>query len=770
MADDEFTFYKDARDGLLTSAADKRRKALNHFDYFLQGYCAQNGIIKTMKGADIPYHGIPGNSTEKSIAEFWDDLIGRFVRYMGEHARAACNPAGPRLGRSTAVGYCSAVKTYFIDKFRMEAPIPVFSSPGVFKGLTDKLEGMLRESNRATGKAMQTEDVSSTRRDREAIATACIWMGTPEFAEFWHLCNASYHCVGRGSETSLIKADGVISMEKCEMVYRYDILAVELQRQKLGGQFQTLPIYPHRDSILEDFYSSLIHLIVVKGCNHDYMLPQLSQAALKKTKSGGSCSDVSRQWTTFHEGIRNTFEVLADEINEKLGSHSNRRGGNQKMIETPSLSGWAAIYRSGLQPKNLATIFDYLFGSAELLSHAGKSLSGWTVKNGDIVMGGQPVTFDDIQTDHESLVKFTDVIFEDDVEGRWKPKVKELLVMTLLLRYDQFVDVLQAHPFTKLVEERHPDTKEMIMERASDDDRSPNPYTCSSVLNSLFINRINQYLEIAGVSNDTFSSWVQEAGKAFVARNGPGGLPLQIWRRYGIEPEGGILMDTRTLIDHFNLQASIIQAIHMEQQRQRHILNDLQQAFNVESRITSSFIVERLFNMEKSLRRLEENLLPEAQPQAPPSSQNVLMFSVSSKSLSTGASLSEVTAAFFADDYPTGWSLQLKSPSYNELDGPGKKKMKNRFSLIKRAVRLVLGHADSFPVNRGNRSQYKQDAFAIARVAEERIRTALQLDKSTITINKMEKIPGLSEYEKTLNLPENTPDDMRIFFYKKMIN
>jgi hypothetical protein len=91
-------------------------------------------------------------------------------------------------------------------------------------------------------------------------------------------------------------------------------------------------------------------------------------------------------------------------------------------------------------------------------------------------------------------------------------------------------------------------------------------------------------------------------------------------------------MDTRTLIDHYNLLASITQSMHMEQQRQRHILSDLQHAFTVESRITSSFIVERLFNMERSLRRIEENLLPEApKPQAPSSLKSVLMFSVSSK-------------------------------------------------------------------------------------------------------------------------------------------
>ncbi|KAG7356503.1 hypothetical protein IV203_001189 [Nitzschia inconspicua] len=46
MSDDEEpnVSYRDARDGLLTSAADKQRKALNHFTYFLKGYCVQIGI------------------------------------------------------------------------------------------------------------------------------------------------------------------------------------------------------------------------------------------------------------------------------------------------------------------------------------------------------------------------------------------------------------------------------------------------------------------------------------------------------------------------------------------------------------------------------------------------------------------------------------------------------------------------------------------------------------------------------------------------------
>ena len=93
-----------------------------------------------------------------------------------------------------------------------------------------KIDGFYRESNRREGKH-DTEEVSSTHQDREAMATACIWMGTPDFAEFWHLSNSSFHCTGRGSEVSLIKADDVIPYEVNELTYRYNVMAVQLQRQ-----------------------------------------------------------------------------------------------------------------------------------------------------------------------------------------------------------------------------------------------------------------------------------------------------------------------------------------------------------------------------------------------------------------------------------------------------------------------------------------------------------------------------------------------------------
>lgn len=117
------------------------------------------------------------------------------------------------------------------------------------------------------------------------------------------------------------------------------------------------PFYPHRDGTLEDFYFSLIHLIIVKGCDHKYVLPQFSQAALKTKKTGESSSDVSRQWSAFFEGIRSVFEILINEINEEcvhgelpesnLGERTDFKSA-QKNIKEKALEGCKLVGPDGV--------------------------------------------------------------------------------------------------------------------------------------------------------------------------------------------------------------------------------------------------------------------------------------------------------------------------------------------------------------------------------------------------------------------------------------
>lgn len=193
-------------------------------------------------------------------------------------------------------------------------------------------------------------------------------------------------------------------------------------------------------------------MIVINGCNHECTLPNFSKAALK-TKAGKSDSGMSGEWTKLFDELCNTFEALAHEMNEELTSHCNGSGSDQVMAESPSLTGFAQTFRTGWTVCSIHSVFDHMTGSLVLTQQAGKAASKWTAKIGDSIIGGQPPTFDDIESDPDTLRRFTNVLFKDDANGHWSPKTRELLVMALLLRHDQFVDILQAHPFSTVVED-----------------------------------------------------------------------------------------------------------------------------------------------------------------------------------------------------------------------------------------------------------------------------------------------------------------------------
>lgn len=92
------------------------------------------------------------------------------------------------------------------------------------------------------------------------------------------------------------------------------------------------------------------------------------------------------------------------------------------------------------------TIFECSCGSAKLSSQAGKSSSRWTVKIGDLIMGGICPTMGDIEEHCDKLQAFIDTSFEDDTAERWNPQVRELLVMVLLLRWKDFVKIVSSQP------------------------------------------------------------------------------------------------------------------------------------------------------------------------------------------------------------------------------------------------------------------------------------------------------------------------------------
>ena len=302
------------------------------------------------------------------------------------------------------------------------------------------------------------------------------------------------------------------------------------------------------------------------------------------------------------------------------------------MAELSSVSGIAQIFRTDWELRGCDTLFECICGSFVMSQQAGKTVSRWTAKIGDLTVGGQPPTFDDVEGDHGKPQAFTSILFEDDFNGCWHPRVRELLVMALPLRHHQFSDVLESRPGVTpkpagVVGMRH----------------------CFSH-NHLFVCRVKQALKKSGIGEVQFGGWVSEAHNSFLSRNMPG-LPIEKLQSCGGN-KGQILMDPRTFVDHFNALSGVTQNLHANVISLQHAVNDL--CCNQQTgRILDDCMIENFDKLTKSVTRIENQVCgePSRASQTIPTSENgIIKFLVASKSLANQMSVSDVAVAFFVDD------------------------------------------------------------------------------------------------------------------------
>ncbi|CAB9531278.1 unknown protein [Seminavis robusta] len=162
----------------------------------------------------------------------------------------------------------------------------------------------------------------------------------------------------------------------------------------------------------------------------------------------------------------------------------------------------------------------------------------------------------------------------------------------------------------------------------------------------------------------------------------------------------------------------------------------------------------QVYAMATSIRRLEDHILGEVDSK-PVTTANppVRKFTVSSKALARHASVVDVTVLFFSDDFPAGMALEQRSDSWKDMDEKEKKSHRNRYSSIKRAVRMVVMHMDSFPLVSDR--DFKSTLRHVVSKAIERLRTNYKISEDkTITVHTIasnsQQTPTL---EKTMNLP-----------------
>ena len=205
-------------------------------------------------------------------------MVGCFFACLAKHARQRCDPRKERIACNTATGHASSVKSHHANKFRTDkVDIPVFQAAR-WKALRVRLLSKCEEDNRVSGKSLVDPHEASNAKDREAIGTGCIWLNSPQSAEFWHLNVTMTQYSGRGSEVALDRRSKMRTVDVNELHCKFRIMQAQLKRQRFGKE-QLISVCPHLDSMLQDYYFSLLYRIIMMGDDEDYTFPEFAKRA-----------------------------------------------------------------------------------------------------------------------------------------------------------------------------------------------------------------------------------------------------------------------------------------------------------------------------------------------------------------------------------------------------------------------------------------------------------------------------------------------------------
>lgn len=129
--------HKPLQEERLASSANRLKLSLDHFDFFMEGHCAQI-CISHVKAKDLPCHGVPPQPDQKAIFTWWASLIGAWWTYLSTYTAKGCKAGG-------AIQRAGDVRKHFCDeKFPLDPPIPVFHGRQ-WTDLRTKCEGKFRE-------------------------------------------------------------------------------------------------------------------------------------------------------------------------------------------------------------------------------------------------------------------------------------------------------------------------------------------------------------------------------------------------------------------------------------------------------------------------------------------------------------------------------------------------------------------------------------------------------------------------------------------------
>jgi len=238
-----------------TSKAEKEVVSVKHLNKFIalhHSSFAHLGLKEDSAGDDLPL-SVVSNS----------DFVGMFMNWLVTDA-TWLNDSSKFLSYKSIMGYASAFKEYYCDKYRNENhPPPPFQQETWSRTLR-KMTAKKTEHAQANNYNLIEQKETATTNDRRCIGSVCILSATASSAEFFHMINTMANVAGRGSDVAGTTKDHLTTSVIPSGLTNPRRIQQKVNRFKTSTSSHHT-IVPHRDDFLLCFYFSLAYLFAMNS-------------------------------------------------------------------------------------------------------------------------------------------------------------------------------------------------------------------------------------------------------------------------------------------------------------------------------------------------------------------------------------------------------------------------------------------------------------------------------------------------------------------------
>eukprot|EP00980_Cylindrotheca_fusiformis_P020453 scaffold7504_cov97-Cylindrotheca_fusiformis.AAC.6 len=734
-------------EGTKHSAEEKKKSAMSHFDSFLKLYYKHKPYI--LDGEPI---GIP-NHKDLTVNDIKDDLVGKYATYLGKIATTKDQKKSP-LAYTTARGYFSSFKIYYLQKFRDDGT-PEVLRPEKFKMYATGLTSVITERCKKSNEPLVAQKARANKEDWVALAILCAWSGRVDCYEFWHFNNNTTQMAARGNEVAYFQHSQIRSEtmeESFQTSYNLASVFVNIWKQTTS---QVCLICPHIDSWQLDWYFSGAVLLAMSQGESPYVFPTYGERANREdNRSKRNSSGVSSLWTEkfkalgrYQSELRRdkaarsaanpdeeqdlqTLGLTADSSFSNITSHAGKQYAVQLMGQSLTKL-IQIIYRAGWDVQNSHSLFDYLQRETLHDLEAAKACAGWNTKLYDKIYGGYTNKLEDLTESADKFDVFCTILFRDHGQSivflssmyRIEKKVLHLYGFSVLRFLGNFVESMAAHPTNKWGDGN----------------------------NHLFVKMVAQACSESGISEAVFKQWQKDVIKSFNTRNAFA-LSSEKIVDASIEGRNLIQMNT-TLVNLVNAQAVAMKNLSEMVYSMAGDIKYLKKKFeNVSSARTNS---PRQANDVGALQQ------PAHSP-ASPSLQSAPLLSYSDL-LRTGQEMSLLDISFCWFRYDVRKLYVYERDTLGSGQRAESNKLANHFSSIKSTMHVIIKCLRAYPTEKPEVPArivgWERDVKAALRLALEDLKQVVGAVKLTKS-----KVKKLVDNYKPREFPPNTPVEVQAFF------